>query len=323
MQIKIILIVFCLLIASLVRAQNLAYPNKVIKIFVPATAAGPTDFIGRLVADFLTKSLNQSVVVDNLPGAGGNQAFQALLRADPDGHTMAIGSQSMMAMGPYLYKHTPFDHEKDFIPVDIIAAPAYILVVNNGVSANNLQELITLAKSKPGLLNYASTNGIGSSSHVVGELLKRTAQIDIVHVPYKGNAQATTDLLGGNVQMMFSLSSSMTQPINSGALKAIAIGSLKRSPTLPKVPTFEESGLTGFTASSWFGVFVRAGTSNLITQKINSSLEQMLQDPNIRKKLLSAGADPAGGSVEQAADFLRNERQKWGNVIKSAQISLD
>ena len=149
MQIKIILIVFCLLMANLANAQNLAYPNKVIKIFVPATAAGPTDFIGRLVADFLTKNLNQSVVVDNLPGAGGNQAFQALLRADPDSHTMAIGSQSMMAMGPYLYKHTPFDHEKDFIPVDIIAAPAYILVVNNGVAANNLQNSTASGKNNP------------------------------------------------------------------------------------------------------------------------------------------------------------------------------
>lgn len=323
MYIKIVLAVSCLLITSLVKAQNLPYPNKVIKIFVPATAAGPTDFIGRLVAEFLTKNFNQSVVIDNMPGAGGNQAFQALLRADSDGHTMAIGSQSMMAMGPYLYKHTPFDHERDFVPVNIIAAPAYILVVNNGVPANNLQELITLAKSKPGQLNYASTNGIGSTSHVVGELLRRTAQIDIVHVPYKGNAQATTDLIGGNVQMMFSLSSSMTQPINTGAVKAIAIGSIKRSSTLPKVPTFEESGLTGFTASSWFGVFVRTGTSISIIQKVNLTLEQMLQDPVIRKKLLSAGAEPAGGSVEQAADFLRNERQKWGNVIKSAQISLD
>jgi len=323
MYIKIVLVVSCLLITSLVKAQNLPYPNKVIKIFVPATAAGPTDFIGRLVAEFLTKNFNQSVVIDNMPGAGGNQAFQALLRADSDGHTMAIGSQSMMAMGPYLYKHTPFDHERDFVPVNIIAAPAYILVVNNGVPANNLQELITLAKSKPGQLNYASTNGIGSTSHVVGELLRRTAQIDIVHVPYKGNAQATTDLIGGNVQLMFSLSSSMTQPINTGAVKAIAIGSIKRSSTLPKVPTFEESGLTGFTASSWFGVFVRTGTSISIIQKVNLTLEQMLQDPVIRKKLLSAGAEPAGGSVEQAADFLRNERQKWGNVIKSAQISLD
>jgi len=323
MKVKIIVITFLLLITTLVNAQNSAYPNKIIKIFVPATPAGPTDFIGRIVAEFLTKNLNQTVVVENLPGAGGNQAFQALLRADSDGHTLAIGSQSMMAMGPYLYKHTPFDHEKDFVPVNIIAAPAYILVVNNAVPVNNLQELISLAKLKPGQLNFASTNGIGSTSHVVGELLKRTAQIDIVHVPYKGNVQATTDLLGGNVQMMFSLSSSMTQPINSGAVKAIAIGSLKRSSALSKVPTFEESGLTGFTASSWFGVFVRTGTSNLIIQKINSSLEQMLQDATIRKKLLSAGADPAGGSVEQAADFLKNERQKWGNVIKSAQITLD
>ncbi len=309
--------------SMLVSAQEKAYPSRSIKILVPATAAGPTDFIGRLVAESLTKTLGQTVVVDNIPGAGGNQAFQILLRAEADGYTLAIGSQSMMAMGPYLYKHTPFDHERDFIPIDIIAAPPYILVINKTVGANNLQELIALAKSKPGVLNFASTNGIGSTSHVVGELLKNTVQIDILHVPYKGNAQATIDLLSGNVQMMFSLSSSMTQPILSGEVKAIAIGSLKRSNTLPKVPTFDESGMPGFTASSWFGVFARSGTPPPILAKLNLSLEQMLQDNAVRGKLNAAGADPAGGSLKEASEFLKNERTKWGGIIKTAQISLD
>jgi tripartite-type tricarboxylate transporter receptor subunit TctC len=304
-------------------AQIQAYPTHPLKLIVPAAAAGPTDFLGRIAAEYLAQALGQPVIVENVPTAGGNLGLQNLARAPADGYTLIIASQSMMVIGAFLHPNLPFNHEHDFAPVMIMAAPPYVLVLNQSVPANNLTELIDYLKKNPGKLSYASTGGVGSSSHVAAELFKSVAGVDIVHVPYKGNAQATTDLLGGQVQMMFSLASSMQQPVQTGKLKAIAVGSAQRSQALPTIASFNEAGLAGFTATSWFGIFARAGTPAPILQRLNTALNKMLADPQTQAKLLAAGADPAGGTVHDAQKFIAAERMKWGGVIKEAGITLN
>lgn len=304
-------------------AQAARYPARPLRLIVPAAAAGPTDFLARIVADHLARSLGQPVVVENVVGASGNLGLQAAARSVPDGYTLFIASQSMMAMGPFLYPGQPFDHDKDFTPIFLMAAPPYVLVVNAAIPASNLGELLGLMRAQPGKFAFASTGGIGSTSHVVGELFKRTAKVDILHVPYKGDAQAATDLMGGQVQMMFSLSASVTQHIRNGKLKPIAIGSLRRSSALPDVRTFDESGLPGFTAASWFAIWTRAGAPTENVARINEELNRMLQQTEVRNRLTGVGSEPAGGSVAEVQAFVRNERAKWGQVIKEANIKLE
>ena len=311
------------LLTQTASAQSGAYPSHALRMIVPAAAAGPTDFLARTASDYLTKALGQPVVVENMASAGGNLGLQAAARTAPDGYSIFIASQSMMAMGPFLYCQLPFDHENDFTPIVLMAAPPYVLVVNSSVPANNLQELLALMRAQPGKFNFASTGGIGSTSHVVGELFKRVAKVDIVHVPYKGDAQAAADLMGGQIQMMFSLSASVTQHIRSGKLKAIAIGSMKRSTALPDVPTFNESGLPGFTAASWFAIWTRAGTPAPIVARLNEELNRMLALPEVRARLTGVGSEPAGGSVTEVQAFVKAERTKWGQVIKDARIKLE
>lgn len=299
------------------------YPSKPIRMIVPAAAAGPTDLLARVATEHLAKAFGQAVVVENMASAGGNVGLQAAARAAPDGYTIFIGSQSMLALGPFLYGQLPFDHEKDFEPVMVMASPPYVLVANPSVAAKNLNELLALLRAQPGKLNFASTGGVGSTSHIVGELFKRVSKTDIVHVPYKGDAQASTDLIGGQVQLMFTLSASATPHIRGGKLKPIAIGSLRRSSALPDIPTFDESGMPGFTAASWFAIMTRAGSPSAIVVRLNDELNHMLQLPEVRARLISVGAEPAGGSVSEAAAFVRAERIKWGQVIKDANIKLN
>jgi tripartite-type tricarboxylate transporter receptor subunit TctC len=303
-------------------AQDL-YPSRALRLIVPAAAAGPTDFLARIAADHLSKALQQNVIVENLPGAGGNVGLQAAARAAPDGYSLFIGSQSMMAMGPYLFRQLPFDHERDFTPVFLMASPPYVLVVNPAIGVRRLEELLALLRAQPGRFNFASTGGNGSTSHVVGELFKRSAGVDLVHVPYKGDAQASADLIAGQVQMMFSLSAAVTPHIQAGRLRAIAIGSTRRIAALPEVSTFDESGLPGFTAASWFAIWTRAGVPAPIVERLNAALNTMLEQPEVRSRLESVGSEPAGGSVSQVQSFVRSEREKWGKVIREAGIRLD
>lgn len=303
--------------------QSDPYPSRVIKLIMPATAGGPADLLGRIAADHLSKSFGQAVVVENIPGAGGNTGLAAASRAAPDGYTIFLASQGMLSLAPWLFKQLPFDPDKDFAPVVLIAAPPYVLVVNPGVAAGNLKELIALARSKPGELNFASTNGNASSSHIAGELFKKMAKVDIVHVPFKGDAVAAPAVLSGDVQMMFSLTAGVAPNIRAGKFRAIAIGSVKRSAALPDVPTFEEAGLPGFTAASWFAILTRSGVPTPIIARLNDELNRMLVLPEVRKRLLSIGAEPSGGSSAELADHLRSERAKWGQVIKEAKITLE
>jgi tripartite-type tricarboxylate transporter receptor subunit TctC len=299
-----------------------AYPNHAIRLVVPFPAGGTTDIIARDVAKRLTETLGQSVVVDNRPGAGGNIGSDAVAKSAPDGYTLLMGTVGTHAINPSLYAKMPYDHVKDFVPVVLVAGVPNVLEVNPSLPVNSVADLIKLAKSKPGAINFASS-GNGTSIHLSGELFKTMAGVDMTHVPYKGSAPAVSDLIGGQVQVMFdNLPSSLAQ-IKAGKLRAIAVTSLKRSPALPDVPTIAESGLPGFEASSWFGILAPAGTPPPVIAKINAEVNKWLQSPEGRDQLLAQGAELAGGTPEQFAAHIRAETDKWAKVVKASGAKVD
>jgi tripartite-type tricarboxylate transporter receptor subunit TctC len=298
------------------------YPNHAIKLVVPFPAAGTTDILARAAAQKLTEALGQSVVVDNRPGAGGNIGSDLVAKSPPDGYTLLMGTVGTHAINPSLYSKMPYDHVKDFVPIVLVAGVPNVLVVNPALPVNSVADLIKLAKEKPGSINFASS-GSGTSIHLSGELFKTMAGVDMTHVPYKGSAPALTDLMGGQVQIMFDNLPSSLQQIKAGKLRAIAVTSLTRAPALPNVPTISESGLPGFEASSWFGVLAPAGTPAPVVARINTEINKWLQSADAREKLLAQGAEAAGGSPEQFAAFIRSETEKWAKVVKASGAKVD
>lgn len=299
-----------------------AYPTKSIRLVVPFPAAGTTDILAREVAQRLSVSFGQSVVVDNRPGAGGNIGSDIVAKSAPDGYTLLMGTVGTHAINPSLYAKMPYNHVKDFVPIVLVAGVPNVLEVTPSLPVNSVADLIKLAKEKPGQLNFASS-GSGTSIHLSGELFKTMTGVDMMHVPYKGSAPALTDLMGGQVQLMFdNLPSSLAQ-IKAGKLRAIAVTSAQRSPALPNIPTIAESGLPGFEASSWFGLLAPAGTPAAIVARINADVDQWLQTPEAKEKLLAQGAIPAGGTPEQFAAHIRAETEKWAKVVKVSGAKVD
>ena len=298
------------------------YPNHAIRLVVPFPAGGTTDILARAAAQKLTESLGQPVVVDNRPGAGGNIGADVVAKSAPDGYTLLMGTVGTHAINPSLYTKMPYDHVKDFVPVVLVAGVPNVLVVNPSVPVNSVADLIKLAKSKPGAINFASS-GSGTSIHLSGELFKTMAGVDMTHVPYKGSAPALTDLIGGQVQVMFDNLPSALPQIKGGKLRAIAVTSLKRAPVLPDVPTIAESGLPGFEASSWFGVLAPAGTPAPVVARLNAEVNKWLQSPEAREQLLAQGAVAAGGTPEQFAAHIRAETEKWAKVVKASGAKVD
>jgi tripartite-type tricarboxylate transporter receptor subunit TctC len=307
-------------IATVASAQS--YPNRAIRLVVPFPAAGTTDILARAAAQKLTEAFGQSVVVDNRPGAAGNIGSDLVAKSAPDGYTLLMGTVGTHAINPSLYSKMPYDHVKDFVPVVLVAGVPNVLVVNPTLPVNSVADLIKLAKDKPGQINFASS-GSGTSIHLSGELFKTMAGVDITHIPYKGSSPALTDLMGGQVQIMFDNLPSALPQIKAGKLRAIAVTSLKRAPVLPDVPTISESGLPGFEASSWFGVLAPAGTPAPIVARINAEVNKWLQSAEAREKLLSQGAEAAGGSPEQFANHIRAESEKWAKVVKASGAKVD
>jgi len=307
-------------IATVASAQS--YPNRAIRLVVPFPAAGTTDILARAAAQKLTEAFGQSVVVDNRPGAAGNIGSDLVAKSAPDGYTLLMGTVGTHAINPSLYSKMPYDHVKDFVPVVLVAGVPNVLVVNPALPVNSVADLIKLAKDKPGQINFASS-GSGTSIHLSGELFKTMAGVDITHIPYKGSSPALTDLMGGQVQIMFDNLPSALPQIKAGKLRAIAVTSLKRAPVLPDVPTISESGLPGFEASSWFGVLAPAGTPAPIVARINAEVNKWLQSAEAREKLLSQGAEAAGGSPEQFANHIRAESEKWAKVVKASGAKVD
>ncbi len=299
-----------------------SYPNKPICLIVPYPAGGTTDILGRIIAQKLTENLGQRVVVENKPGAGGNIGAETAAKAAPDGYTILVAPVGTIAINVSLYRKIPFDPVKDLVPVTMAVANPLVLVVHPSVPAKSIRELIALAKSKPGQLNYGS-GGNGTSMHLAGELFKTMAGIDMVHIPYKGSAPCITALLGGEVEMSFDQIVTSLPHAKGGKLRALAVSSPKRSQIAPDVPTFMESGLPGFEVSTWSGVFAPTGTPKEIVSRLNNEIVKILKMPDMRESLLRQGSEPVGNTTEEFAAYIKAEIAKWAKVVKDSGARVD
>jgi tripartite-type tricarboxylate transporter receptor subunit TctC len=303
-------------------AQAHTYPSKPIRLVVPFPPGGTTDILARTVGQKMTEVWGQPVVIDNRPGAGGNIGSDQVAKAAPDGYTLLMGTISTHAINPSLYKKLPFDPVRDFAPVSRIGTLPNILIVHPSVPVTSVKELIELAKSKPGELNFASS-GVGTSLHLSGELFNSMAGVKLVHVPYKGSSPALADLLGGQVKIMFDNLPSALPHVKAGKLKPLAVTSAKRATVLPEVPTVMESGLPGFEVTSWFAVFVPAKPPTEIVAKLNGEIVKILNSGDVKEKLAQIGVDPAPTTPEALAAFAKAETEKWGKVVKATGASAD
>jgi tripartite-type tricarboxylate transporter receptor subunit TctC len=298
-----------------------AYPTKAIRIVVPFAPGGGTDILTRIMAPKMNELLKQQLIVDNRPGAGSQIGSEIVAKAPPDGYTLLMVDTAFMT-NPSLYSKLPYDSRKDFAPVSLAASAPVIMIVHPSVPVRTLKELVALARAQPAALNFAS-GGPGSSTHLGVELLKYVAKIDLVHIPYKGTGPAVADVLGGQVTMMFAGISSVKQHVESGRLRAIAVTGEKRSPAMPKVPTFGEAGMKQVDASSYWGALAPARTPAEIVTRLSATMAQVLKMADVRDKLVELGFDPIGGTPSEYAALLAKETDKWGQVIKAAGVKLD
>ena len=316
----------CVFLKLLLLAPLLAcaqgYPDRPLHLIVPFPPGGPTDIVGRLVAQKLSAGLGQPVVVENRAGAGGTVGSAAAAKSPPDGYTLLYGSTSTLAIAPSVYANLPYDPRIAFTPISLVSRGAIIAAVNAQVPAKSLKEFIDLARSRPGKLNYGSA-GSGTPPHLAAELFKSVAGVDLVHVPYKGGAPAISDLAGGQVQAIFEGLPSLAPHIKSGKVRALAITGAKRDAALPDVPTFAQAGLPGYDAYFWSGLVAPAGTPPEMVSKLNSVLVQALKAPDAREALMHQGLEPAPNTPQQFAAFIASEMEKWGRVAKAAGAKLD
>jgi tripartite-type tricarboxylate transporter receptor subunit TctC len=308
--------------APLAAAAAQAYPNKPITVIVPFAAGGTTDILARVVGQALTKELGQTVIVDNRAGAGGNIGAALAAKSPADGYTLFMGTVGTHAINQSLYRKMPFDPIKDFAPLTRVAMVPNLLVANPAKPFKNVKELIAYARANPGRVNFGSS-GSGSSIHLSGELFNSLAKVDMVHVPYKGSAPAVTDLVGGNIDIMFDNMPSAIQHVRSGRLRALAVTTAKRSPELPDVPTIAEAGVPGYEATSWFGMFAPASTPATIVTRLNGALVKVLADPEVKKKLAEQGAEAYSEKPDQFAAFIRTETAKWTKVVQASGARAD
>jgi tripartite-type tricarboxylate transporter receptor subunit TctC len=299
-----------------------SYPSRPIRLIVPFAAGGGNDNVARLVGKRLGEGLGQPVVVDNHPGAGGVLGAEAAAKSPPDGYTLFLGGVGSHAINPNLMKNLPYDPIRDFAPVELLAQAPLVLVVHPSVPARSLAEFVAYARAHPGKLNFAS-NGNGSSSQLAAVMFESMAGIDMVHVPYKGLSPALTDLLSGQVQLMFSSVVAILPHIKAGKVRALAVTGTKRLASTPRLPTIAESGFPGYEASSWYGILAPAGTPRDIVTKLNAELSKALSQPEVRNSLLAEGAEPVGGTPEQFAAHIRSEKERLGRVIREAKITLE
>lgn len=303
-------------------AQASAYPTKPIRMIVPFPPGGPTDVVARLIGIKLSERWGQQVVIDNRAGAGGTIGAEMAARAAPDGHTLVMGSTANMAVNVTLYPKLSYDPVKDFIPVNLAAITPNLFVVHPSHPANNVREFIALAKAKPGTINYA-TGGVGTPSHLAAELFKTMAGIEMNHVPYKGSIPALTDIMGGQVTLMFDSMASALPLVQSGKLKALAQTGSKRVGALPDLPTVAESGLPGYEVAGWFGVFAPAGTPREVVNKLSTEISRILALPDVKARYSALGAEPGPGNPDEFAAFLKSEITKWAKVIRESGAKLD
>ena len=299
------------------------YPEKPIRFIAPYAPGGSTDLLTRTLAQKLTESMGQTVVPDNRPGAGGNVGAEIAARSPADGYTILLAPVSPMAINVSLYgKKLPFNPEKDFAPITLVAKVPLVIVLNLGVPAKTLQEFIALVRSRPGKMTYGSS-GNGSSNHLTGAMLMSAAKLDMVHVPYKGGGPGMIALMGGEVDMMVAQIPSSRQLHLAGKVRALAISGAKRSPALPDVPTMIEAGLPGFEATSWYCVVAPAGTPKPIVDRLNAEIVKSLNTPEMRQKLADDGAEVESSTPAELARFVHAEMEKWAKAVKDSGARID
>ena len=302
-------------------AQEAAYPTKPIRLIVPYAPGGNADVVSRILAARISPSLGQQIIVDNRAGAGGNIGAELAARAPADGYAIVLGTNTH-AINMSLYAKPGYDLVKDFAPISLVSSAPLVLMVHPSVPAKNVRELIALAKASPGKLNYG-TGGSGSSAHIATELLKTQTGVDLVHVPYKGVAQATTDLIAGQVQVMFNATSTALDHMRSKRVRGIAISSAKRSPLAPDLPTVAESGVPGYEAVIWQGVLAPAATPKTIVDRLHGEIVKALASNEVQKQFDSAGVVPISSTPAEFHAYLTSETAKWGRVVKAAGAKVD
>jgi tripartite-type tricarboxylate transporter receptor subunit TctC len=311
--------------AGLPRAQAASapdYPARPLRILVPSTPGGSVDMLARTVGGHFTERWSQPVVIDNRGGAGGAIAGELLARAPADGYTLMMGTIAAIATNVSLVKKLPYDPLRDFAPITLVAEQPLMLMVHPSVPARSVDELIQLARARPGQLTFASA-GNGTGGHLSAELLRMLTGINIVHVPYKGIAPALTDTISGQVTMSFSSLISGAPHVKSGRIRALAVTGARRAVAFPELPTMAEAGVKGYVASTWYGMVAPAGTARNIVMRLNSEIISLLKRPEVRERLLADGAEPVGNSPEEFAAFIKAEIERWAKVIRAAGIRSD
>ncbi|HXD50257.1 MAG TPA: tripartite tricarboxylate transporter substrate binding protein [Burkholderiales bacterium] len=315
-----IIVAVCALNGATALAQS--YPSKPIRIVVPQLPGGGNDTIARMVAQKLTVALKQQVVADNRPGAGGLIAAELVAKSAPDGYTLLLANVATMAIIPNVQKKVPYDPVKDFEAVSLVASAPLLVVVHPSLPVTSVRQLIALAKAKPGQLNYAS-NGVGSSTHLATEMFKMMTGTKMVHVPYKGLSAATTDLLSGQVQVMFSSAVAMMPQVKAGRLRAIAMTGAKRSPAIPDVPTVAEAGVPGYEAGSWYGICAPAGTARPIVDQLSREIAVAVKSPDVIERLALEGVIPVGSTPEQFGAYIKRELAHVRDVVKASGATFE
>lgn len=303
-------------------AQAQPYPNKPVRLVVPFPAGGATDVLARVISQKAAEKLGQPIVIDNRPGAGGTIGSDFVAKAVPDGYTLLIATGSTHSIGPIVNAKIPYQVERDFVPIALVADTASVLVVPAALPARNLAEFIALAKSRPGQLNFGSS-GNGTNSHLSGEMFKAQAGVFITHIPYRGTGLVLTDMLSGQIQMLIDNYVTAQPHIRDGKLRALGVTSLKRQPFAPELPTLDEQGLKGFESTNWFGVYGPRGTPADVVAKVNAAYTQAVQDPEVQKRLQNLGATPMSGTPEDMARVVAAETAKWRKLISERKIAVE
>ncbi len=312
------------ILSSTALAQNPAadYPNRPVRVIVPFPPGGATDIVGRDIADQLSRALKQPFVVENLSGASGNIGMTTAARSAPDGYTLVVGAPQTLTINPLLFKSNPFNPQKELTPIAVVATIPNVLIVNPKLPVSSVDELVQYIKDRPGKVNYGSSS-IGGTPHLSSELFKSLTRTDILHIPYRGSSPALTDLMGGQIDMMFDNLPAALPHIQSGRVKALAVTSAQRSPAAPDLPTMQEAGVPDFESQGWFSLLAPAGTPQPVLEKINLEVNKILATDAFRQRLSNVGAEPKGGSIDDFRQLLDTETQRWAKVVEFADIKVE
>jgi tripartite-type tricarboxylate transporter receptor subunit TctC len=306
--------------AAVAHAQT--YPSKPIRLVVPFAPGGSSTLVARFIGEEMAKGLGQSFVIENKPGGGGNIAMQEVARADPDGYTLIIGHVGSLAMNPFMYERLPYDVDRDFAPISLLAIVPAIFVVHADVPARDLREFVALARSKPGQLNYGSA-GNGSAGHLAMEYLKQATGIELQHVPYKGTGPNVADLIAGRTQASSAGTPPLLPHVRSGKLRVIAVGTSKRLSSIPEAPTVAEQGYPGFETSQWYGLNAPAKTPEAIIRRLSEEAAKAAKSALVRERFKPDDAEPVGSTPQEYAAHIKKEQERWSKVVRAAKIKAD